>query len=395
MKRCLYCGYENSDTADFCEKCGNQLLDNPTEAGAEAPFAVPEEDVSSAPETAPEEAAVEEEPAAQAPEAEAQPLPEQEAPSPAGQPSDQIYADAGYGYAAQASVQSEYDGQAYGYSQPEYIQEENLDETEAYVPEDRDALRTKARKMIRNPLFFLAILSFSASVLIGIVYMITGGAVTNIATLSNTIRSQTGDLTALKYIDLFYSYVTGKDKILVTAVGVLMYVPSLITAIAMWMIFCQTTNKTEQINTSGFTFARVLKILEFIVVCLGILAGIGVSVYNVVTTAAAQAEVFMLFLCVIALLVAILIAVMIIMYYLQVIFSIRLVRTNCKTGENIGRIPGFVIFVLFLGALIQVLSVLPMAPDDYIGLASGITRAGWSVLIFLWAVVYKGVVKNK
>ena len=394
MKRCLYCGYENSDEAQTCEKCGNQLLDNPAPAGAEEPFVIPEEDAGPVPETVPEEI-VGEEQAVQPAEAEAVPEPQQEAPSLDGQPADPFYAEAGYGYAAQASVQSEYDGQAYGSTQPGYIQEEDLGETEEYVPEDRNALRTKARKMIKNPLFFLAILSFSASVLIGIVYMITGGAVTNIATLSNTIRSQTGDVTVLKYIDLFYSYVTGKDRILVTAVGVLMYLPSMMTAIALWMIFCQTTNKTEQINTSGFTFERVLKILEFIVVCLGILAGIGVSVYNVVTTAAAQAEVFMLFLCVIALLVAILIAVLIIMYYLQVIFSIKLVRTNCKTGENIGKIPGFVVFVLFLGALIRVASIFPMAPDDYIGIASAIANAGWSVLIFLWTVIYKGVVKNK
>ena len=392
MKRCLYCGYENTDTAEFCEKCGNQLLDNVTDSGAGESFAVPPEE-----EAVPAQEAAGEEPAANPMQTQVISGQNEAGPVPAPEPSDDgVYAANGYGYAAQASVQSEYDGQAYGYSQNDFLQEEPLDEPEeGFVPEDREGLRRKARKMIKNPLFFLAVFSFTASVLLGIVYMVTGGSVTNIATLSNTVRAQTGDVTALKYVDLLYNFLNGKDRILVSAAGVLLYMPSLMMAIALWMAFFQTTNKTEQINTSGFTFARVLKILEFIVVCAGILAGIGVSVYNVVTTAAAQQEVFMLFLGVIALLVVILFSVLVIMYYLQVIFSIRLVRTNCKTGADIGRFPGFVVFVLFLGALVEVVSILPMAPDDYIGIAYGISRAAWSVLIFLWAVIYKGVVKNK
>ena len=392
MKRCLYCGYENTDTAEFCEKCGNQLLDNVTDSGAGESFAVPPEE-----EAVPAQEAVGEEPAADPMQTQVISGQDEAGPVPAPEPADDgVYAANGYGYAAQASVQSEYDGQAYGYSQNDFLQEEPLDEPEeGFVPEDREGLRRKARKMIKNPLFFLAVCSFTASVLLGIVYTVTGGAVTNIATLSNTIKAQTGDVTALKYVDLLYNFLIGKDRILVSAAGVLLYMPSLMMTIALWMTFCQTTNKTEQINTSGFTFARVLKILEFIVVCAGILAGIGVSVYNVVTTAAAQQEVFMLFLGVIALLVVILFSVLVIMYYLQVIFSIRLVRTNCKTGADIGRFPGFVVFVLFLGALVEVASILPMAPDDYIGIAYGISRAAWSVLIFLWTVIYKGVVKNK
>ena len=29
MKRCMYCGHENEDTAENCVKCGNLLLDVP------------------------------------------------------------------------------------------------------------------------------------------------------------------------------------------------------------------------------------------------------------------------------------------------------------------------------------------------------------------------------
>ena len=230
---------------------------------------------------------------------------------------------------------------------------------------------------------------------LGILNIVTGAAITNIATLSNTLRAQLGDVTALKYVDIAYKFITEKDQLLVRGIGVLAYIPGLMIAIALWMIFFQTTNKSEQINTSGFTFARVLKILEFIVVCFGLLAAIGVSVYNVVTTAAAKEEVFMLFLCIIALLVVILLSVLTIMYYLQLIFAIKLVRTNCKTGDNIGRFPGFVIFVTFLGFVAQVASILPKAPDDYIGLGVGAASAAWLLLITIWAIVYRSVVKNR
>ena len=394
MKRCLYCGFENSDTAEFCEKCGNQLLDNVVSTGSD-PFEVPtgtqepaaeEPEQEEAAQTAPEEGAAPEESNEQAPAADTG-FDEGEG--------GLAYNAPDYGYAAQATAQQNYDGQAYGYSASDFPDTPTEDEEEAYVPQNRNLLRTRARKMIKNPLFFLAALAYTASVVLGILNIVTGAAITNIATLSNTLRAQLGDVTALKYVDIAYKFITEKDQLLVRGIGVLAYIPGLMIAIALWMIFFQTTNKSEQINTSGFTFARVLKILEFIVVCFGLLAAIGVSVYNVVTTAAAKEEVFMLFLCIIALLVVILLSVLTIMYYLQLIFAIKLVRTNCKTGDNIGRFPGFVIFVTFLGFVAQVASILPKAPDDYIGLGVGAASAAWLLLITIWAIVYRSVVKNR
>ena len=393
MKRCLYCGFENSDTAEFCEKCGNQLLDNVVSTGSD-PFEVPSETGEAAEEPEKEEAAQDAPVQEAASEENANEAPSAVTGFEKGE-GGLAYNAQDYGYAAQATAQQNYDGQAYGYSASDFPDTPTEDEEESYVPQNRNLLRTKARKMIKNPLFFLAALAYTASVVLGILNVVTGAAVTNIATLSNTLRAQLGDVTVLKYVDIAYKFITEKDQLLVRGIGVLIYVPGLMLAIALWMIFFQTTNKTEQINTSGFTFARVLKILEFIVVCFGLLAAIGASVYNVVTTAAAKEEVFMLFLCVIALLVVILLSVLTIMYYLQLIFAIKLVRTNCKTGDNIGRFPGFVIFIIFLGFVLQAASIVPKAPDDYIGLAVGGACAAWFLLMTIWAIVYRSVVKNR
>ena len=96
---------------------------------------------------------------------------------------------------------------------------------------------------------------------------------------------------------------------------------------------------------------------------------------------------------VIVLLIMILVTVFAIMYYVQVLFAIKVIKTNVKTGMDIGKIPGFAIFLGFLGCACTVLSMLPMAPDDYIGLAAKGTYAAWLLLISLWALIYRLTVK--
>ena len=83
------------------------------------------------------------------------------------------------------------------------------------------------------------------------------------------------------------------------------------------------------------------------------------------------------------------------MYYVQVIYGIKVVRTNAKTGADIGVIPGFAIFVGFIGCAFTVLCMLPMAPDDYIGLAAKGSYAAWLLIISLWALIYRLTVKVK
>ena len=67
----------------------------------------------------------------------------------------------------------------------------------------------------------------------------------------------------------------------------------------------------------------------------------------------------------------------------------------CPHGIDIGRIPGFVIFVGFVGCLLGVAAVLMKAPDDYIGLIAGAAEAAWLLLISVWAIVYRAIVKPR
>ena len=98
---------------------------------------------------------------------------------------------------------------------------------------------------------------------------------------------------------------------------------------------------------------------------------------------------------VIVLLILILITVFAIMYYVQVLYAVKVIRANVRSGRDLGRIPGYAIFVGFIGCAVTVLSMLPMAPDDYIGLITHGAYAAWLLMISLWAIIYKATVKVK
>ena len=97
-------------------------------------------------------------------------------------------------------------------------------------------------------------------------------------------------------------------------------------------------------------------------------------------------------------LVMIIITVFTIMYYIQVLFGMKVVKTNVKTGSYIGKIPGFAIFIGFVGAAVAGASMIFMAAEtyiDYIGLIARGATAVWLLLISLWAIIYRATVKVK
>ena len=100
-----------------------------------------------------------------------------------------------------------------------------------------------------------------------------------------------------------------------------------------------------------------------------------------------------LILGIVGLLIVIIAAVLVILYYVQLIFAIRVVRRNAKTGDDIGKIPGYLIFVGILGAAVTGALMIPMSPDDYLGLVLFGATAAWLLVISIWAIVYRATVK--
>ena len=254
----------------------------------------------------------------------------------------------------------------------------------------------KARKRVKSPLFFLMVVCYLVSSIGSIVYAVTGGALVNLSTLSNTIKGWTGTNIVLTYFDRLITYLKTqetKNIFLVRGIWAGLYVPALLVGLAFLIAFSSTTVHEEENSTGGFTFARVILILKVIVISLLLLACIGGCVAYVVAAGAAN-SVMTLIIGVIGLLVTVFFSVLTILFYIQYLFSIRLVRTNVRDGGNIGRIPGFAIFVGFILCLVSIARVLVMAPDDYIGLVSGGATAVWLLLITIWAIVYRATVHD-
>ena len=152
----------------------------------------------------------------------------------------------------------------------------------------------------------------------------------------------------------------GQNVYVVNGAFLLRYIPAVFIMIGLWLAFFNTTNKKEINSTTGFTLIRVIEILKFIINCILLIGSIALAVVYVVAAGAA-AETMSLIVGVIMLLVVILLSVFIIMFFLQLIFSIKVVRENVRTGFDRRKIPGFLIFIGFVGCLVNVAAMLPMA----------------------------------
>ena len=450
----MYCGHENEDASETCVKCGNQLLEMP----AQEPLPSQEDPSGNVQETqeiagGPMPESVAEQAPSQEGAADSYPQ-EAEAGIPQQASVDgQGYVDGGYpgtdgqsyngdyGYGQGPQAGAEYGGQGYGYPEDggyygaqgtygqsgydqgaygqdgyaqgayggygqgaygqdgydrgDYQDGYGQDQYDAEIyPDESPLLMKKARRRIRNPIGFLAMLCFTVYTIGSILNVALGNAITNISTVSNTITKMTGSNVAVNFMNSIVQMINGVNKWYLIGGGLGFCIPSILLMFALWMAFISTTNKQEKISTAGFTLARVAIIIKFIGVCALLIAAIVFSVAFVVS-AGASSRMMPLIAGVIVLLILILIAVFAIMYYVQVLYAVKVMRANVRDGRDMGRIPGYAIFVGFVGCAVTVLSMLPMAPDDYIGLGTHGAYAAWLLLISLWAVIYKATVKIK
>ena len=445
MKRCMYCGQENEDSAQTCVKCGNRLIDTPTispdelgEDVQEMPDAVAEgadtvtdtaeEAADIAVEEIPvqvsEEAAVEEQEPAYGDAQQAEEFggvsgDTQEIPAPGymaeaarsaaqeyeyGPEDGQQYDTQNYGYDQgydydQADGQAQYGGQSYGYDENGYQYDMNQDPNFQAGGRRNNytsvgPLMKKARKRVKSFLSFLAVLLYTVVTAAGVLNIATGGAVRNLSTVYNTISSVTGPNAAVNFMQTVITLINSFDSRLVMAALLVLSIPGILFMVGLWMVFSQTSRRKMEISTSGFTMIKAMTIIRFILVCLVLLAAILGSVAFVVA-AGASSSVMSMIVGIILLLVVVIVSVLTIMYYVQALYTIKVVRVNVRTGEDIGRIPGYIVFIGFFSCICTVLTMLPMAPDDYIGLAFKGALAVYQLLMTLWIIVYRAKVRTR
>lgn len=418
MKRCMYCGNVNDDSAETCSKCGNRLMDMP-------------DPTPDAAQNVPAEAELPEGGDIPVPEID---LPEEELPFEEGVPADAATAEAladvqrgqaygaqqqyngvpenlayggqDYSYSPATGAQQQYGGQAYGYDhQQPYFQ--NADDAPApeagrgYSAAKAQTLQRKSRKRVKSFLWLLISLAYTAILAGSVINIVTGNAIENLTTSAGTITKLLGGGIAKSAVELGVNTVTGFSPLLVKLVQLGLLIPGIFIFLGLWMAFFATSAKKDEVSTSGLTMLRVIEILKFIFACIAMLAAIIFSVAYVVIAGAGSSTMTLLF-GIIMLLVVVIVTVFVIMYFIQLIFSIKLVRANVRDGSDIGRIPGFLIFMGLVRCLIAVAMLLPMDPKAYgglgiagydIGFLTQALTALWLLLLTLWGLIYRLVVK--
>lgn len=447
MKRCMYCGQENDDSADTCVKCGNPLLDvpaNDSEPIEEIPDIDLEETSVSGAENECADRMETQAPGTNADTASMQngdsdttPDNEQEAfaPSPEVQEDGQMVPEeTGDAVGEAEGQQPYYDQQPYygpanqqpyrGYDQEvAYDQQSAYNQQPGYYEEEAEeeispigqtfpVILRKSRKRVKSALFFLAAFFYSVMTVAAIANIVDfirnsfirnsigrnavqGGFIDSIETAIHTIVLTIGNAQASDFEKIVFNYIEDMDPLTALAVQAVFILPVIFIMIGLWLAFSSTKVRSREVSTGGFTLIQTMEIIRFIIACLALVAAVTVTVSYVVV-AARQSTLTTLIVGIIVLLVVVLLAVMTIMFYMQLLFSIKLVKRNVRSGEYIGRIPVYLLVIGFILCLLTAAAtVLLTAPDDYLGLAFSGAHAVWYLLIVLWGLVYRATVKVK
>lgn len=423
MKRCMYCGNENDDSSQNCSKCGNHLMDMPPQQAMQA-------------EEVPEDGSIAEETALgmDAPDIkiseegldDGQPMEQgmpygQEAAASYGEQGypwqqdvqrgqtyaaqQQPYSGQPYGYAQntyeQPDVQQQYGGQAYGYQQPtqQYGQPTppqggyDYGRVQPMGNGGGQQLMMKARKMVKSPLFFLVVLLNTAAVVSSIINILGGNVVHTLNAFQALLQSALGSSMAVSFFNGIIDLVEGLSSGIIVAAGGALSLPGVLICLGLWLTFLLTKRNGDEISTVGYTMTKVMVLLEFIGLCLLLTAGLIISVAFVVA-AGASSSTTSIIVGIILLIIMIIISAVMVLFYVQFLHCIKVIKLNAKNGADPGRIAVFVPVMGILSCIFTILMMLPMSPDDILGLVSQGTSAAWILFGSIWLLAYRAKVRR-
>ncbi len=314
-----------------------------------------------------------------------------------GAPQRDQYGSAGYGYRQPGGQEPQMQGQ-----RADYGRRESAGGSKVFM--------VRARKRVKSVTFCLMAIAFTAMLALNAYNIYCGNALRNITeseSMLANILSGTGTnfftqmLTELasqlvKMVVNVQGIISQLGKTVELGIAVVFLVPNVLYAFALWLMFFRTDTRRRQFPMGGYTLARVMMILKFLIACLVLAIGLVISVYFVVVGAQRKSGSIdsSLIQGVILLIVMIVLSVFVVMYYIQWMFCLKVVKDNAKKGTDPGRMPGFVVFLSLLCTAACVLLMIPMAPNDYIGLASRGAAAVFFLVSGLWVLIYKIKVKR-
>ena len=316
-------------------------------------------------------------------------------------------------YEAKAGNQRErapreqYGDAGYGYRQPQGGQVPPRDRADYGKREQSaggsKAFMIKARKRVKSLTFFLMALFFTAMLGLNAYNIISGNAMYNLSQadsmLANILGGNNTFFTELcsqlvSMIVNVYGIAKQLGDNVMLGILLVFLIPNALYCLALWLMFGQTDIRRRQFSMGGYTLARVMWVLKFIIACIVLGIGLVISLYFVVVGASSAQFTSSFIEGLLMLILMIVITLFVILYYIQWMFCLKVVKLNSKTGADPGKMPGYVAFISIIAAALCGLLMVPMAPNDYIGLAARGSAAGYFLFMGLWVIIYKIKVKR-
>ena len=207
------------------------------------------------------------------------------------------------------------------------------------------------------------------------------------------MQSALGSSMAVSFFNGIIDLVEGLSSTLILAVGAVLCLPGIIVCLGLWLVFLLTKRNSDPISTVGYTITKIMVLLKFIVLCLLLTAGLIISVAFVVAAGAASSTASII-VGIILLVVMIIVSVFTVLFYVQFLHGIKVIKFNAKTGADPGRVPAFVPVMGILMCIFTVVSMLPMSPDDFLGLVCQGTSAAWLLFGSIWLLAYRVKVRR-
>lgn len=261
----------------------------------------------------------------------------------------------------------------------------------------------RARKRVKSPLFLLATLFSTLMVGLNFFNIYSGNALYNIMQSDAMLTDLIGPAGSSLPVSIAHE-IAGQASSAIGHVsgifgqlgqtielGILLViaVPNVLYCLSLWLMFAQTSTKKRDFAGGGYILARVCMILKFIAAAICLAVGLVISVYFVVVGASGGQYSGSLLRGIILLFAMILLSVVVVMYYLQQIFCLKVVYQNARRGLEPGKMPLYCAILSILIGLAAAALVLPLAVNDYVGIASGVSAALYFVFWGLWIIVYR------
>ncbi len=261
------------------------------------------------------------------------------------------------------------------------------------TPQNRyvKAVRDTAKKCMRSPLFFLIALLNTVS-LAGSVAAIFLKEL-NYTQFARLITEIGLPVQLVGYADDLMNFTVKLDNSAVI-VNLALQIPSLLFCLGLWLVFFCALGAKNEMATSGFSLMKIVVVLQMIVSCAAVLAGLIVSVTLVVAAWASGTQT-MIITSIIVMVVMIVAAMLVIMYFFCYFATIKTCRLSAKAGETYGNASAYVAIVQIVLAFTAVITLLSgIVNMEISNIAASAGKMGWMILFGLWIFGYRKSMKE-